>query len=414
MTMTTTPKGMRLHIALFGRRNVGKSSLLNALARQDVAIVSDTPGTTTDPVEKVMEFAPLGPVVFVDTAGLDDVGALGRQRAERSLKLIQRVDVALLVTDGIWGEEEAQIAARLVEQRRPFAVLQNKADLVPESGTARPAGLAETVPVIRVSAKSGLGLEAIRMALAGLVPESALEQPPLLHDLLPEHGLVVLVVPIDTGAPRGRLILPQVQAIRDSLDGRKLALVSTEGELPLALSCLQEPPALVVCDSQVVHQANAVTPDSIPLTTFSVLMARLKGDLAVLARGAAALTRLEPGDPVQIQEACSHHPQKDDIAQVKLPRLLTRLAGGPLDIGYSVGKAFPEYRQPCRVVVHCGGCVLTRGQMLTRLHAASQTGVPMTNYGMAISLAQGVLQRVLSPFPAALASFNEARASQAR
>ncbi len=419
--MSETPKGLRLHIALFGRSNVGKSSLLNALTGQQASIVSAAPGTTTDPVEKTLELPPLGPVVFLDTAGLDDSGELGRLRTERSLQIMERADVALLVTEKTaWGPHEARIAALLQERNIPFAVARNKMDAPADAAHPCPAGAGDApgspdgpdaaVPVIDVSARSGLGLDAVRAALAQLAPESALQQPPLLGDLLPEHGLLVLVTPIDTGAPKGRLILPQVQAVRDSLDSRKLCMVVTEGDLPRALDSLKRAPDLVVCDSQVVRRVNADTPPHIPLTTFSVLMARLKGDLPALARGAAALERLRPGDAVRIQEACSHHPQKDDIARVKLPRLLRRLAGGELRIALDAGKEFPRYAADCRVVVHCGGCVITRGQMLARLRAAEKAGCPMTNYGMAISLAQGVLERVLSPFPEALRAFRETRA----
>ncbi len=403
--MKETPKGLRLHIALFGRRNVGKSSLLNALTGQQASIVSDTPGTTADPVEKVLEMAPLGPVVFLDTAGLDDEGELGRLRAERSLQVMDRVDLALLVTDGsTWGDDESRIADLLRGKNIPFAVVANKADVAADAPQlpGMPDGLA---PLVRASARTGEGVEAVRRALQALVPDTALQEPPLLTDLLPEQGVAVLVAPIDTGAPKGRLILPQVQAIRDVLDGRRICLVVTEAELPAALDRLKTPPDLVVCDSQVVHIVDRHTPVEVPMTTFSVLMARFKGDLPALARGAAALHGLAPGDTVVVQEACSHHPQKDDIGRVKLPRLLCRLAGGELRILFRAGKEFPVYDPACKVAVHCGGCVITRGQMLARLRAARNAGCPMTNYGLALSLAQGVLRRVLSPFPDALRAY---------
>lgn len=411
--MMDTPKGLRLHIALLGRRNVGKSSLCNALVGQDVSLVSDTPGTTTDPVEKTLEMAPLGPVVFLDTAGLDDTGTLGELRARRSLQIVDRCDMALLVTEGnTWGDHEARLAALLRRKAIPFVVVRNKVDSLSTASTAVPfvpQGLEADIPLVDVSAHTGYGLQALRSALAQRAPDTADVQP-LLADLLPEHGLLVLVVPLDTGAPKGRLILPQVQAIRDSLDGRKLCLVVTDAELPLIRSRLSRAPDLVVCDSQVVHRAAAETPDAIPLTTFSILMARRKGDLSVFARGAAALSRLQPGDTVCIQEACSHHPQEDDIARVKLPQLLQSLAGGTVHITVDAGKGFPRYAGDCKAVVHCGGCVITRRHMLARLQAAQAVGCPMTNYGMAISLAQGVLTRVLSPFPQALSAFQEAQA----
>lgn len=412
--MNDTPKGLRLHIALFGRRNVGKSSLLNALSGQQASIVSDTPGTTTDPVEKTLEMAPLGPVVFLDTAGLDDEGELGAMRAERSLQILERVDVALLVTEGtIWGETENRIASLLHERKIPFAILQNKADIASGTDsacekTADCCAVAPEAPCIRVSALNGQGLDEVRAVLQKIAPEQALLEPPLLSDLLPAQGVLVLVVPIDTGAPKGRLILPQVQAIRDSLDGQKICMAIKETELSAALDKLKLPPDLVVCDSQVVHTVERELPTAIPMTTFSILMARFKGDLSALVRGAAALRQLKPGDTVLIQEACSHHPQKDDIGRVKLPRLLQKLAGGPLHIRIDAGKEFPAYDPTCKVVVHCGGCVITRGQMLARLRAAEAAGCPMTNYGLAIASAQGVLARALSPFPEALRIYQEA------
>lgn len=406
--MNESPKALRLHIGLFGRRNAGKSSLLNALVGQDVAIVSPTPGSTADPVEKTLEMAPLGPVVFLYTAGLDDRDAsLGAQRVERSLRAMRRVDVALLVLDApCWEAVDADTAARLAAAGIPFAVVVNSRGTADTCDAAwRPDGLAATVPVLWASAREGWGLEGIRAALARLAPAGALKQPPLVHDLLPEHGTLLLVVPLDSGAPQGRLILPQVQTIRDSLDGRCLCLVVTEEQLPQAFAALREPPDLVVCDSQVVHVAARLTPPSVPLTTFSILMARAKGDLVELARGAAALTRLRPGQTVLVQEACSHHAQKDDIGRVKIPRLLARLAGGPVETPMLAGKEFTEYAGDAAAVVHCGACAITRGQMLARLDEARAHGLPMTNYGMCISLAQGVLERVLSPFPEALAAW---------
>lgn len=401
--MQEVPRGLRLHIALVGRSNVGKSSLCNALAGQPVSLVSDMAGTTADPVEKTLELAPLGPVVLLDTAGIDDTGELGGLRAARSLHILRRADVALLVTDqSCWGDEEARLAALLRRQGIPFAVVRNKCDVPCAASASRIPDLPPEIPVVAVSARSGAGLETLRTALSSLVPDDTAR--PLLSDLLPPHGLVLFVVPLDTGAPRGRLILPQVQAIRDSLDGRDLCLLATERDMPMALASLSRPPDLVVCDSQVVHLAAAAAPPSVPLTTFSILMARFKGDLAAFAHGAAAMRALHPGALVCIQEACSHHPQEDDIARVKLPRLLQEFAGCPLRFCWDAGKEFPAYDRACALVVHCGACVITRGQMLARQRAAAAAGLPMTNYGMAISLAQGVLRRVLSPFPDALAA----------
>ena len=402
--MLDAPKGLRLHIGLLGRRNVGKSSLLNALAAQSVSIVSDTPGTTTDPVEKTLEFAPLGPVVFLDTAGLDDEGELGRQRTERTLAVLPRTDMALVVTaENVWGHYEETIVSRLREQAIPFLVVMNKTESSVASKDRLPDAM-RGLPMVRASAKTGEGLETIRRELVRLSPGESLHEAQLVADLLPEKGVVILVVPIDSGAPKGRLILPQVQTIRDALDGHKLCLVVTEGELGAAFACLKEPPALVVCDSQVVRRVALETPQSVPLTTFSILMARLKGDLPLLAAGAAAIGNLKPGDSVLMMEACSHHPQQDDIGRIKIPRLLQQYAGGELRFDMCAGKSLTDCPGSYDLIVHCGGCTLTRRQMLGRLRSAQSRGIPMTNYGVAISFTQGVLKRVLTPFPDALAA----------
>ncbi|MEG6506690.1 [FeFe] hydrogenase H-cluster maturation GTPase HydF [Nitratidesulfovibrio sp. 1201_IL3209] len=416
--MQDTPRGLRLHIGIYGRRNVGKSSLLNGLVGQGASIVSDTPGTTTDPVEKTLELDPVGPVVFIDTAGIDDEGALGALRRERSERALDRTDVALLVTDGAWGRDEEALADAFTARKLPYFVVANKADLGADGADGAPCGalpghVRETlsgcgVVVVAASALLGHGLDAVRESIAMLAPEHAIAQPHMLSDLVPPGGLAVLVVPIDLGAPRGRLILPQVQAIRDLLDGDQMCLVVKERELRAALDRLAAPPDLVVCDSQVVLKAAADTPPGVPLTTFSILMARLKGDLVELARGAAAIQRLGPGDRVLIAEACTHHPLADDIGRVKIPRWLRQYAGGDIEIDVAAGKELSEDMAAYALVVHCGGCVINRGNMLARLRAARRAGVPMTNYGLAISLTQGVLPRALGPFPAALDAFRAA------
>lgn len=406
--MNEAPKGVRLHIGLFGRRNVGKSSLLNALTGQDVALVSPTAGTTTDPVEKTLEFAPLGPVVFHDTAGIDDTGELGLQRTRRSLDVLPGVDLALLVTEpGVWGADEENVANRLAAAKIPFVVVVNKCD--DDKGTAAGNRLPDMeAPVVAVSAQKGLGLAQLREAIVTLHPQTQ-QDPPLVADLVPDNGVVVLVVPLDSGAPKGRLILPQVQTIRDSLDYRKLSLVCTEKDLPVALSALREPPALVVCDSQVVHEVARLSPETIPLTTFSILMARNKGDLPTLAAGAAAIGRMDADSRVLMLEACSHHPQKDDIGRVKIPRLLEKCTGHKLHFDMRAGKRLDAMDAGYALAVHCGGCTLTRRQMEQRLAEAQAMGIPITNYGVAISCAQGVLERVLSPFPDALEAYRKAR-----
>jgi [FeFe] hydrogenase H-cluster maturation GTPase HydF len=411
--MRDAPKGLRLHIGVFGRRNVGKSSLVNAITGQPVSIVSDTPGTTTDPVEKAQELSPLGPVVFIDTAGLDDTGELGALRVKRTEKALERADVALLVTEaGCFGEDEARLAARLVASDTPFAVIVNKIDTVsptPEELSRVAAVCDPAAPVIPVSAAQGDGIAAIKEALVRLAPDDWFAEPRLVGDLLRAGELAVLVVPIDLGAPKGRLILPQVQAIRDILDSDARAMVVKERELRDAFAQLSIPPALVVCDSQVVLKTAGDTPQDIPLTTFSILMARFKGDLARLAEGAAAIDRLRPGDRVLIAEACTHHPLADDIGRVKIPRWLRQYAGGGVDVEVKAGAAFPEDLSPYALVVHCGACVVNRKAMLSRLYQAMRQGVPMTNYGLCISFLQGVLPRVLEPFPSARLAFDAAR-----
>ena len=376
-----------------------------------MSIVSDRAGTTADVVEKTLEYAPLGPVVFLDTAGLDDGGSLGAQRSAASRRAMRRVDVALLVTDGaLFGAPEEAILRELRALGVPVAVLRNKADNMGHAPL--PPGLGRGVPVLDVSARSGKGLDELPAILRDLLPGAVAPQPPLLRDLVPAGGLVLLVAPIDSGAPKGRLIQPQTLAIRDCLDGGLVCMLCRDGEYRQALGRLDARPDLVVCDSQVVDSVVEQSPDGQLLTTFSILLARQKGDLGELARGAAMLCALEPGDAVLIQEACSHHAQDDDIATVKLPRLLRRMAGGDLDIRNAHGKDFSAYDPDLRLVVHCGACVITRRQMLSRLEAAGSCGLAMTNYGLAISAAKGVLERALGPFPEALAAYREAQAAQ--
>lgn len=393
--MQDAPKGERRHIALVGRRNAGKSRLLNTIAGQQVSIVSSTPGTTTDPVEKAMELGKLGPVVLIDTAGLDDEGQLGAQRNKRSLDILRRADLALIITEGdAWGNVEAQIMQEL--GGTPYLIARNKSELgLSDSRQWRRANkIGAHVPIVDVSAKQALGIEDLLAVLTVLAGEE--ERKPIAADLLPEHGLALLVVPIDSGAPKGRLILPQAQTIRDCLDQQKLCLITTDKQLPAALERLR--PDLVICDSQVARQAAEATPEDIPFTTFSILMARYKGNLEKFAAGAETLKTLRSGDTVLIQEACSHHAQKDDIGAVKIPRLLCQMAGGDLNIRHSQGKELIAYPNDLKAIIHCGACVITAKQMRVRQENAEKCQIPMTNYGMAITLAQGLLERALKPF----------------
>ena len=410
-SLQSTPKGLRLQIGLFGRRNSGKSTLMNALIGQAVSIVSAQPGTTTDPVEKAYELAPLGAVVFIDTAGLDDEGELGALRVQRTRAVLERVDLALVVVDdGRIGLLENELIATLRDQNTPFVVVFNKADL--ESGQPAKAQLmelaADNIDSAVVSAARQEGVDTLKEIMARRAPEGGLSEARLIGDLIGPGDLVVLVVPIDLGAPKGRLILPQVQALRDILDSDACGLMVKERELATTLARLPEPPKLVVCDSQVVLKVAADTPRSVPLTTFSILMARFKGDMNGLAAGAGALLRLRTGDRVLISEACSHHALADDIGRVKIPRWLRQFAGGNLDIDVKSGRDFPDDLTPYSIVVQCGGCTVTRRQMLARQYRAARQGVPMTNYGMAISVVQGVLDRSLQSFPAALDAYRRA------
>lgn len=394
--MQDTPKALRLHIGLFGRRNAGKSTLLNALTGQSVAIVSDAPGTTTDPVEKAYELLPLGPVVLIDTAGLDDVGTLGTLRVQKTLQVLDRVDFALVVVgpDGV-GEPERAVIARLEQQATPYLLACNR--------TALPEALAAQA----YAADDPASVDRLRARLTGQIGAHPLASPRLIGDLLSPGDQVVLVVPIDLSAPAGRLILPQVQTIRDALDSDACCQVVKEDRLAAVLARM-DPPRLVVCDSQVVHRVAADTPATVPMTTFSILMSRFKGDMPGMAAGAGAIHRLKPGARVLISEACSHHVQADDIGRVKIPRLLAKLAGGPLTVEIAAGKDFPLDLTPYALIVQCGGCMVTRRQIVARQNQALRQRVPMTNYGMTISVAQGVLERTLACFPEALAAYRAA------
>ncbi len=407
--MQDTPKGLRLHIGLFGKRNSGKSTLMNALIGQSVSIVSAHPGTTTDPVEKAYELAPLGAVVFIDTAGLDDEGELGALRVQKTRAVLERVDLALIVVDdGRVGTLERALIATLREQKTPFVVVFNKADLAQPDKAQLIDLAADNVESAVVCAAQGSGIDLLKEAMFRQAPESGLEDARLIGDLIGPGDVVVLVVPIDLGAPKGRLILPQVQTLRDILDSDATGMMVKERELPDALARLTAPPKLVVCDSQVVLKVAADTPREIPLTTFSILMARFKGDMIGLAEGAGAIERLQPGDRVLISEACSHHALADDIGRVKIPRWLRQFAGGNLEIDVKSGRDFPDDLSPYSLIIQCGGCTVTRRQMLARQYRAIRQCVPMTNYGMAISVVQGVLDRSLHCFPAALEAYRRA------
>jgi [FeFe] hydrogenase H-cluster maturation GTPase HydF len=406
--MQKTPKGFRLHIGIFGRRNVGKSSLLNAMTRQVVSIVSDVAGTTTDPVEKPMELLPIGPVLFIDTAGIDDAGALGELRVQRTKQIFDRTDLGIVVAaEGQWGQFEESIFEELAGRAVPTIVVFNKADLA-QPGEALLAELKKRKSSwVFTVAPRGEGIADLREALIRTVPEEFLRAPGIVGDLVPAGELVVLVVPIDLEAPKGRLILPQVQAIRDVLDNDAYCIVVKERELRDALDRLKRPPVLVVTDSQGFLKAAGDTPASILLTSFSILFARAKGDLCEFVRGAMAIEDLRPGDRVLIAEACSHHPIGEDIGRVKIPRWLRQYVGGDLGVTTVQGHDFPRDVSEYKLIVHCGACMWNRREMLSRIHRCRQAGVPIANYGMTVAYTLGVFERALGPFPAALETYRQ-------
>ena len=398
----STPKGFRLHIGLFGRRNVGKSSLLNAITRQYVSIVSEFAGTTTDPVEKPMELLPLGPVLFIDTAGIDDTGALGELRIEKTRQVLNRTDLGVIISEAdIWGDFEEKLLVELRARKIPVIAVFNKSDLAVPNGKILDRLASEKIPVVKTSAVSGKGILDFRQVLLDNAPSEFVDNPKILGDLVGAGEMAVLVVPIDKEAPKGRLILPQVQAIRDLLDSDASCIVVKERELRHALEGLKKPPKLVVTDSQAFLKVAADTPRKVPLTSFSILFARFKGDLSGLVLGTLAIDRLKAGDRVLIAEACSHHPIAEDIGRVKIPRWLTQYVGGKLDFNTVQGHDFPNDLSPYQLVIHCGACMMNRREMLTRLLHCRQAGVPMTNYGLTIAYSLGIFERALEPFPAA-------------
>jgi [FeFe] hydrogenase H-cluster maturation GTPase HydF len=398
--MKDTPKGMRLHIGLFGRRNVGKSSLLNALTRQDVSIVSDVPGTTTDPVEKPMELLPLGPVLFIDTAGIDDIGALGEMRAERTHQVFERTDLGILVAEAdLWGEFEEKILSELESRKTPVVVVFNKLDLAKPAEKVLQDLKSRKLCTVLTAANSGTGMLDLREALIRTAPEEFVDSPPVLGDLIAPGEMVVLVIPIDLEAPRGRLILPQVQSIRDVLDHDSYCLVVKERELRDALDQLKRPPALVVTDSQAFLRVAGDTPPDVPLTSFSILFARLKGDLKEFVRGVKAIDKLKSGNRVLVLESCAHHPIGEDIGRVKIPRWVRQYTGVDLDFVHMQGHDFPKDLSGYNMVIHCGSCMLNRREVISRILRCREAGIPITNYGVAITYSLGVLDRALSPFP---------------
>lgn len=402
------PKSFRLHIGIFGRRNAGKSSILNALTHQEVSIVSEVAGTTTDPVEKPMELLPLGPVLFIDTAGIDDTGILGEKRVAKTLSVFDRTDLGIIVSNfNDWGDYEEKLISELKTREIPFIVAFNKSDLYPEDlGITAILGQSK-IRFVFTSAPRQSSISELRQLLLKSAPDDFINRPSILADLVGPGEAAVLVVPIDKEAPKGRLILPQVQSIRDLLDNDCFSVVVKERELREALSRFNKPPKLVVTDSQAFLKVAADTPPEIPMTSFSILFARFQGDLNALVRGAMTIDNLKAGDKVLIAEACSHHPIGEDIGSVKIPRWLTQYVGGKLEIDNMRGHDFPFNISEYKLIIHCGACMWNRREMLSRIMKAQQAGVPITNYGLTIAYSLGIFERALQPFPAALSIYHK-------
>ena len=410
MGLNDTPYGERIHIGFFGRRNAGKSSLVNAVTGQQMSVVSSVRGTTTDPVYKSMELLPLGPVVVMDTPGFDDEGSLGSLRVRRTKQILNRSDCAVLVIDAAEGPTalEEELIRLFQEKQLPYLIAFNKSDLLnPEKEikempdqTDISRALRTDDPVLYVSAETGFHIHELKEQIAALLPSESFHKP-LVSDLISPGDLILLVIPIDKAAPRGRLILPQQQVLRDILDSGSMALAVRDTELAMTLEKLQSQagicPSLVITDSQVFGPVSRILPETIPLTSFSILMARYKGFLETAVRGVEAIEMLRDGDPILISEGCTHHRQCGDIGTVKLPALLSRHTGKTFSIHTSSGRDFPEDLSPYRLILHCGGCMLGTKEMLYRQKCAEDAGVPFTNYGIAIAYLTGILNRSLEP-----------------
>lgn len=394
MSLNNTPAANRIHIGIFGRRNAGKSSVINAITGQSLAIVSDIKGTTTDPVSKAMELLPLGPVVIIDTPGLDDIGELGAQRIQKAYQVLNKTDIAILVVDASVGftREDEEILKRIYDKKIPYVTVLNKIDrceILPE--------IQDVSNTICVSAITGYHIQELKEMIAAQIPDNASDSC-LVRDLIAPSDFVILVVPIDKAAPKGRLILPQQQTIRDILDGHGVSIVVSPQELPSTIASLGKKPALVITDSQVFEEVAQLTPKELPLTSFSILFARYKGSLSLLSEGALTIDQLKDGDTILISEGCTHHRQCGDIGTEKLPAWLQKHTGKQLQFEFTSGTEFPEELQKYRLIIHCGGCMLNEREMKYRLLCAKDQNIPVTNYGMAIAHMKGILKRSMEIF----------------
>lgn len=388
------PSSERPHIAFFGMRNAGKSSLVNAVTNQQLSLVSDIKGTTTDPVQKAMEILPLGPVVIIDTPGMDDEGALGELRVQRAIRTLDKTDIAVLVIDAKKGESEAdsQLKALIKSRNIPLITVYNKSDLLAES-----PGISSPDNTIYLSSKTGDGVDKLKSLLGNIIGKSDNDRH-LVSDIINPGDIVVLVTPIDESAPKGRMILPQQQVIRDVLDSGAVNVVTKESELETALFALKNPPRMVITDSQAFGIVSKIVPESVPLTSFSILFARYKGDLAEAVKGARKLDSLNDGDKILISEGCTHHRQCGDIGTVKLPNWIKKHTGKKLEFTFTSGGEFPNDLSDYSLIIHCGACMINAREMASRVQRAKTAGVPITNYGIAIAHIHGILDRSLSPF----------------
>lgn len=388
------PSSERPHIAFFGMRNAGKSSLVNAVTNQQLSLVSDIKGTTTDPVQKTMEILPLGPVVIIDTPGMDDEGALGELRIQRAIRTLDKTDIAVLVIDAKKGKSEAdsQLEALIKSRNIPLITVFNKSDLLAVS-----PDISSRDKTIYLSSKTGSGVNELKSLLGNIIGKSENDRH-LVSDIISPGDIVVLVTPIDESAPKGRMILPQQQVIRDVLDGGAVNVVTKESELEIALSCLKNPPRMVITDSQAFGIVSKIVPESVPLTSFSILFARYKGDLAEAVKGARKLDSLKDGDKILISEGCTHHRQCGDIGTVKLPNWIKKHTGKHPEFTFTSGGEFPSDLSGYSLIIHCGACMINAREMASRIQRAKAAGVPITNYGTAIAHMHGILDRSLSPF----------------
>lgn len=398
--MNQTPVANRLHIGIFGKRNVGKSSFINALTGQNVSIVSDVAGTTTDPVGKTMEISGLGPVYLYDTAGIDDTGDLGSMRVERTKAIMGKINLAVVVsTYADFNDHDRSLLSGLKEKNTRTLLVFNKTDVHPADPGIDEEIKGLDIPSVAVSCLKKDNIPAARKLMVELGKSLEAEKSTIIGDIIGHGELVLLVVPIDLGAPKGRLILPQVQVIRDILDNDAAAIVVKEREIEYVLSNLKQPPGLIICDSQVVLKVSGDVPHGTKLTTFSIVFSRLKGDLATLVKGVKAIDTLEDGDKVLICEACTHHSLPDDIGRVKIPRWISHYTGKDIRFDVHAGPILDKDISEYKLLIHCGGCMINRQEMLGRISVAQERKIPMTNYGVAISYVHGVLKKALSPFP---------------